>query len=119
MQNAQEIYDRIQDTKKEIKENKDILIEQYKQTPGYNEVQEELKALRAKRKHITNAVDAQNPEVVIKLEDLKIDLASDKELLNDIILSKYMRGEHVELEDKTKYNQAMLPLFTVTMRKAD
>lgn len=76
-----------------------------------------LKNQWAKRKLITNKVDAENPTIITKLEDLRIDLASDKELLNDIVLTGVMRGETVKLINN--YKQAMLPLFTVTMRKAD
>lgn len=114
MKNAQEVYDRIQNTKKEIKELKKTLTDQYEQVPEYLDIQEELKKQRAKRKLITNKVDAENPTIVTKLEDLKIDLASDKEMLNDIVVSTVMRGETVELQNQ--YQQAVLPIFTVTLK---
>lgn len=77
-------------------------------------MQEELKGLRAKRKTITNIVDRDNYDVVTKLEDLKIDLRSDKELLNDIVLLKFTKGETIELEDRK--HQAVLPIFSVIMK---
>lgn len=115
MQNAQAIYNKIQETKKKIKNIKSFLKDQYELVSEYNEIQEQLKTLRIKRKEIMCYVHQQYPEEFTQLEDLKIDLASDKELLNDIVLSKYMKGDNIELENA--YQQQVLPLFSVTYKQ--
>lgn len=114
MQNAQEVYNRILETKQKIKDIKAELKGYYQDIPEYVDLEEKLKDLRAKRKRVTLSVDNQHPDLITKLEDLKIDLASDKEMLNDIVVSTVMKGETVELQNQ--YQQAVLPIFSVTLK---
>lgn len=111
MQDAQTIYDRIQDTKKKIKKKKKELKEIYLKDPEYARVVEQLRPILEKRKQEKVRIDEANFELVMKIKDLQIDLDSDRELLNDIVLSKVMKGEKVEIIDE--YKQPQLPIFTI------
>ena len=50
-----------------------------------------------------------------KKEDLKIDIASDIELLTDVALSSMMKGESVGISDK--YENEYEPVFKVMFKK--
>jgi len=115
MQNAQEVFNRIEKTKKEIKSIKKFLTEEYEQIPEYTKLSLEKIDLNNKIKQIKLNVDNKFYDEVTKLGDLKIDLKSDKELLADIILSKMFKGEEVELQNQ--YKQGVLPIFKVIFKK--
>lgn len=114
MKDAQVIYNRILELKKKKRELTAILKDQYAQSPEYLELNEKIQALREKRKQVTQAIDSHNSDTVNKLDDLKIDLASEKELFNDVMLNTLVKGETVELQNE--YQQAMLPIFSVSLR---
>lgn len=114
MQNAQEVYTRILKIKKSIKEIKSELTGYYKENQGYTELEEKMKKLRQDKKQITTSINQDFPKLITTLDDLKIDLASDKELLNDIIMTKMMKGEDIKLENE--YQQTMFPIFSVTLK---
>lgn len=114
MQNAQEVYTRILKTKKSIKEIKSELTGYYKEDSGYKQIEEKMRLYRQNKKQITTQINQQYPKLVTALDDLKIDLASDKELLNDIIMTKMMKGEDIKLENE--YQQTMFPIFSVTLK---
>ena len=119
MQNAQEIFDRIQETKRKIKDIRTFLKSKYKEVSEYVEIQDKKKTLNQKQKLITMEVDSHYPDEITKLEDMKIDLDSDKEMLNDILLTKLMKGEDVELKNNPNRDQMMLPIFAVKLVKKD
>lgn len=115
MSRLQEVYNRIAESKKKMKEAKKMLQEQYEQSSEYLEHTEKIKAISAKRKIIKEAINAQNPSIVATIDDLKIDIASDKELLSDLILKSTVEGQKVELQDE--YQQQILPIFSVKFTK--
>ena len=116
MKNAQEVYNRIQETKTKIKDIKTFLLEQYRDNGEYVEIEEKMKTLREDKKRIVMAVDGRNPGEATMLEDLKIDFSTDKEMLTDIILSQVTKGNMIELQDEFK--QDVLPFFSVVLKKA-
>lgn len=115
MVNIQKVFDELQKLKGEYKKLRDYMIEQYKNNPEYVELTEKIKVLKEKRKVIEDSVKAQNTGEVTKMEDLKIDMDSQKEMLNDAILSTVMKGETVEVKDQ--FEQLYLPIFHVTLTK--
>lgn len=119
MQNAQEVFDRIQETKRKIKDIRTFIKSKYEEVSEFVEIQEKKKKLNEKQKLITNEVDSHYPSEIQKLDDMKIDLDSDKEMLNDILLSKLMKGEEVELKDNPNREQLMLPIFAIKLVKKD
>lgn len=115
MQNIQEIFDRIQTVKKQQKDIKSSYRDTLKQNGEYQEIEEKMRTLRARRKQIEGSIKSDFSEEFTKLDDIKIDLASDYELLSDAALTTMMKGETVEVKDE--YDNAYQPIFAVRFKK--
>lgn len=115
MQDIQQVFNRLQEAKKRQKEIRSMYTEALKNTPGYSEAVDELKLMRDKKKQIETAVKDSFQKEMIELDDLKIDIASDKELLADIALTQMMQGNSVEIKDK--YENEYEPVFSVNFKK--
>ena len=61
-----------------------------------------MKTLRENKKRVETAVKEGFSGEMQKLDDLKIDLESDMEILNDMALTKMMKGETFQLSDEYK-----------------
>lgn len=115
MRQLQEVFDRIQQIKKEQKEIKVMLRDALDSVLEHKELGDEIKTLRQRRKQLEDDVKADFAAELQKLDDLKIDLETEKELLNDIALTQYAQGEEVEVKDD--YDNSYDPLFTVRFKK--
>jgi len=115
MQNIQEVFDRIQENKKQQKEIKNTYQDALVTSPEYQEIKDKIKTLQEKKKSIEGVIREQFANEFTKLDDLKIDLESDVELLSDITISKMMKGEPIEIKDAggNEYE----PRFKVNFKK--
>lgn len=116
MQNLQEIFARIQKTKKKQKDIRGAYKDALMNSAEYQDISEKIKNLRDKKKQIESAVRSDFSSEFTKLEDMKVDLESDYVLLSDIAMSKLMKGETVEVEDE--YQNKYEPIFSVKFKKA-
>lgn len=115
MQDIQEVFQRIEKNKKELKDIKSVYKDALAGSQQYAEVTDELKRLREKKKQIETATRQQFSSECIKMEDIKIDIASDEELLSDIAMTKLMKGEPVEVNDQ--YQNQYEPVIRVRFKK--
>ena len=115
MQDIQEIFNKIEESKKDMKELKSSYKEALEGVQEYQEVQEQMKTLREKRKRIEQAIKEQFSSEITKIEDLKIDIESDMEMLSDIALAKISKGESIGITDK--YSNEYEPVFKVKFKK--
>lgn len=115
MQPVQEIYARIQKAKKKQKDLKSAYGDALKTSLEYTEAQEKIKTLREKKKQIEAAIKDQFTGELTQIEDLKIDIASDMEMLSDAAVTQMMKGETVAVEDE--YGNTYEPVFKVTFKK--
>lgn len=115
MTNIQEIFTRINETKKKQKDIRSAYKEALDTSLEYKEINDKLKTFREKKKQIEGAIKQQFSSEITKLEDYAIDLASDHELLSDAALTKLMKGETVEVQDE--YENKYEPLFSVKFKK--
>jgi len=115
MQDLQEVFNRIQESKQSQKEIRTMYKDALTQNGEYQEIQENMKSLREKKKRIETAIKEQFAGEITKLEDLKIDIESDMEMLADIALTKYTKGETVGVTDKNNVEYA--PVFKVLFKK--
>lgn len=115
MQNIQEVFARIQENKKKLKEIRDMYKDMLTNTPGYTELVEEAKAAREKKKAVEAQVREQMSSELTMLEDLKIDIESDTEILSDIAMSMIMKGQTVQVTDQ--YDNEYEPQFKVGFKK--
>lgn len=81
----------------------------------YSDINDELKRLREKKKQIETVTREQFSSEWMKMEDLKIDVASDEELLSDTAMTKLMKGETVEVNDQ--YQNQYEPIIRVRFKK--
>lgn len=115
MQDIQEIFNKIEESKKQMKELKASYKEALEAVQEYQEVQDNMKALREKRKRIEQAIKEQFSAEITKIEDLKIDIESDMEMLSDIAIAKITKGESIAIMDK--YSNEYEPTFKIKFKK--
>jgi len=117
MKDLQEVFLRLQEAKKKQKEIRSAYKEALAANTGYKDLTEQLNTLRAKKKQVEIMVKEQFSSEFTKLDDLKIDIESDMQMLADIALSQMVKGETVEVTDQ--YENKYEPLFTVKFKKAN
>jgi hypothetical protein len=115
MANLQELFNRIQETKKEQKQLKNMYREALINSHEYKTAREELEKLKEKKKKIEEKVKDEFSKEFDKLDILKMDIENDNMLLSDAALASYSRGEKVEIIDKN--NAKYEPIFTVRFIK--
>ncbi len=116
MKDIQEIFNRMQETKKEMKDLRQSYKDALASSHEYVQLVDEMKTMRERKKSIESAVKETCMAEIHKLEDLKIDLESDKELISDIAMSQIMKGESIQITDQ--YDNEYEPKFSVAFKKA-
>jgi len=111
----QEIHNEISLAKKRCKEITSGFKDELAQHARYQELLEELQALKIEKKSIENSVREQTPREASELEDLKIDIKSNAELLSDLAYNLLMKNETVELVDE--HQNRYVPEMVVRFRK--
>jgi DNA repair exonuclease SbcCD ATPase subunit len=116
MQDIQKIFDRIQESKKDQKEIMKAYRDALKNSRRHQEITEEIKIMRDKKKGIEEEIKEEFRSELDRLETLKADIENDQMLLSDAALSYVTSGKPVEIKDKneTRYE----PVFTVKFKKA-
>ncbi|OIO18967.1 MAG: hypothetical protein AUJ23_02700 [Candidatus Magasanikbacteria bacterium CG1_02_32_51] len=117
MQDIQEIFNKIEESKKQMREIKASFKEALEGVQEYQGLQEQMKALREKRKHVEQTIKEQFASEITKIEDLKIDIESDTEVLTDIAIAKISKGESIGITDK--YSNEYEPVFKVKFKKVN
>jgi len=114
-QNMQEVFDKIQEHKevrKEVgREYRDALV----QSSGYEDVREEIKKLRDKKKALESAVQAEMGSRYEELEKAKKEIENLDQMLTDIAMTTLMKGESINLKDKN--NAEYEPSYKITFKK--
>ncbi len=116
MQDLQEIFNRMQETKKKQKDIRSAYKDALAASEEYKEIGDKIKTLRERKKQIENTIKESFASELTKLDDFKIDLESDATMLSDMAMTKLMKGETVEVVDQ--YNNTYQPVFTVKFKKA-
>jgi len=115
MAKLQDIFSRIKDLKKEQKEIKTVYRDALSVSKQYQDVVEEIKGLREKKKKIEADIKSQFTSEFDKLDSISLDIKTDNELLSDAALNQLMKGETVQITDE--YDNEYEPLFSVKFRK--
>jgi hypothetical protein len=115
MTSVQEIFNRIQKSKKEAKDIKLIYRDALANSNALKDVTEEIKALREKKKKIEDGLKEDFRSEFDKLEVLKADIENDTMLLSDAALTQYIKGEGLEIRDE--YENKYEPIFKVQFKK--
>ena len=117
MQNIQEVFNKIREMKKEQKDIRDMYKDALAQADKYQEIIEEVKVLREKKKEIESRIQGELGRAWEKFEDLKLEVETEREMMNDIALSTLMKGETVEVKDE--WDNVFEPLWKVNFKKTN
>ncbi|HOX10618.1 MAG TPA: hypothetical protein P5323_02360 [Candidatus Moranbacteria bacterium] len=117
MQNVQEVFNKIREMKKEQKDLRDMYKDALVQADKYEEIVEEIKVLREKKKEIEARIQAQLGRSWEKLEDLKLEVETHREMMNDVAISTLMKGETVMVKDE--FDNAYEPIWKVNFKKTN
>jgi hypothetical protein len=115
MTNIQEVFDRIQKTKKEQKELKTMYRDALNNSGAYQRSLEELKKLKEDKKKFEDGVKKEFSSEFDKLEILKNELMNDSQLLSDMVVSQVAKGQKIEIKDQ--YEVQYEPIFSVRFKK--
>ncbi len=115
MVDLQKIFDRIKETKAEQK----VLRESYKNalanSIAYQNILKEYDLIKQKKKEIEERTQVELKSDFNKLDKLRLELASDQEMLSDIAMRDLMNGKRVEAVDE--YGNKYEPEFVVRFKK--
>lgn len=114
MAKLEEVYKRLEKSTQRKREIGKMLKDELAHNPRHSEIIEEIKILREEKKSIEQDIRASTTEFM-ELDDLKIDIATDQELLSDIALNMYTNNETVEITDD--YDNTWYPVFKVSFKK--
>jgi hypothetical protein len=115
MQELKEVMQRIRQKKQDRKKVHVVYKDVLDQSQAYQKLLEELKALKVKKVQLEHALQEQCSKELEEVERLALDIKTDTQLLSDMALTLFMKGETIELTDEndSKYE----PVFKVTFKK--
>ena len=114
MQSLEKVYLRLHESKMKKREITKMIRDELTQDTRYRELTEEMKKLRDERKSIENEIKSHTASPQ-ELDELKIEIQTDQELLADIALNMFTDKQAVEILDE--YDQRWVPLFSVKFVK--
>ena len=115
MQDMQKIFDQIQEFKKTRKEIGREYRDALSQSSGYEDLKDELKKLREKKKLLESGVQSEMGSRYEEFETAKNEIESLDEMLTDIALTNLMDGKNINLKDKD--NVEYEPQYKITFKK--
>ncbi|HEX3099664.1 MAG TPA: hypothetical protein VHQ41_01685 [Patescibacteria group bacterium] len=116
MNDLQEVFNRIRETRSKTKEIRKMYKDSLIANQEYQQIVEKLENLKLRKKQIETEIKTDQQADFQKLDAYKMHITNDIELLSDMALNKLVSGETVEVVDEAgdKYE----PLFTVKFKKA-
>jgi predicted nuclease with TOPRIM domain len=118
MQELKDVFDRIQEKKKERRELTKMFQDELKHNDDYQKILEDIKTLREKKKSIENQAKANALADSTQLDNLTEEIKGSIELLSDVALTKLMNRETVEILDEAN-DIRYAPVFTVRFKKEE
>ncbi|MCX6740443.1 MAG: hypothetical protein NTZ49_04420 [Candidatus Parcubacteria bacterium] len=113
MQDIQEIFDRVKKFKADQKVIRDAYKSELSHSSEYQEVKDEIEKLKIHKKEIESTVKSAMIKDFEKLEDLKLDIDADNEMISDLAFNRLIKGEKVEILDElgNKYDPIIIVKF--------
>lgn len=115
MANLQEIFNRIQETKREQKEIKSAYRDALANSVTYKEAIDKYKSLKEEKKKIEEQTKLEFKSELDRLDAIKQSLETDKILMSDLALNELTSGRTVEITDE--YSNKYEPVFSVRFKK--
>jgi methyl coenzyme M reductase subunit C-like uncharacterized protein (methanogenesis marker protein 7) len=117
MQNIQDVWIRIQETKKQQKNITQIYKDSLESSQEYKNLADKVKEFTIQKKQMEAEAKMELGAEYDKLNSLKKEIQLDKELLSDIAVSNLMKGETVKITDPE--NNEYEPIFSVKFKKTN
>ncbi len=105
----------MEEKKKELKDLRGMYKDAMENSLPYQNILEKLQEIKNQKAILEETIRNSMGDSYIKMEELKSELQSDKEMMTDIALTKLMKGETVELKDK--FDNQYEPVFSVRFKK--
>lgn len=115
MQSLQEVFQRSQNHKKNLKDLKAQLREALASDGAYKGIAEQMKGLRERKKQIEQTTKEHFAGELLKMDELDMDISSDADMMMDIALSMLAKGERIEVTDT--FGNVFEPVFKVSFKK--
>ncbi len=116
MQDLQEVFNRIRETKQKAKEIKQMYKDALNSSQEYNDILEKLDNLKIRKKQIETDLKEDSSNDFKQLDAYRMHVKTDNELLSDLAINKLMAGETIEIKDGE--DQRYEPQFSVRFKKA-
>ena len=117
MQNLQDVFSRIRSTKQQQREIKVQYRDALDSSAEYKEIKEKIQGYKLRKKQIEDQAKAELGGAYERAEFLKKDIQNDQELLADLALNQYVKGEPIEVKDSD--DNVYEPIFKVTFKKTN
>ena len=114
MKSVQDIFDRLQEKKNQVKVVRRKYKEELASSTEYQKISEDLQKLREKKKKYETATREQSGAAFSKLDDLSLAIRQDTQMLSDVALTAIMKGERVEVKDQYS---GFEPVFAVRFKR--
>lgn len=112
MKDIKEIFEKIQEHKREQREMNKSIRDALKNSLQYQDLNDEMERLRAKKAQIVDSIKIGMGE---KMDLLKLNIKDHSQLLTDVALTTIMKGESIKLTDSE--NNEYEPIFSVRFQK--
>lgn len=117
MRDLQEVYDELQENKKEQKEIKREYKDALQNANEYEETVEKMKELREKKKQIENITQSRMGARWDELETLKAKSEELSQMMTDIAMSDLAEGKTVAIKDK--FGNDYEPVYKISFKKVE
>ena len=115
MKSLQKVFDDLQESKQELKELNSAYKDALNNSSEHEKLKEQIKDLRDEKKSIEYTIQAQMGSGYERIEELKLHIKEMKEMLSDIALNQYTKGEVVVVQDR--YDNEYEPLVSIRFKK--
>lgn len=112
MRNIKEIFERIQEQKREQREISKMVRETLDNSAVYGDLKEQIEKLRLKKLRME---DSARGDLDQKMDLLKLNIKEGIQVMSDVALTSIMKGESVKLTDSD--NNEYEPVFSVRFKK--
>ena len=115
MKDLNSVFSQIQKLKKEQREIRAAYKDSLKSSDVYQKILDELTELKNRKKEIEDGIKLEMKSSFEKLENLKYDIETSNEMMSDIALTHFAKGEPIQIKDE--YENEYEPIFSVKFRK--
>ncbi len=117
MNTLQDVFIRIQESKKKQRELRAMYREAQQKSPEYQDIVAEIQTLQEKKKTIEQKLKTEFSRELQQIDELKSELKEEQEKLVSLALARFAKGETMKVIDS--YNNVYDPIIKVSFKKSD